>query len=111
MSRKRGTCSTSRSRRDRSVATPADRRPISICLSGGGFRATCFGAGALLAILRSTARDRIRSVSSVSGGSVASALFLAAGDETDLRHRARLVGGLVTGDHIGTQARLRSLKV
>ncbi len=111
MSRKRGTCSTSRSRRDRSVATPADRRPISICLSGGGFRATCFGAGALLAVLRSTARDRIRSVSSVSGGSVASALFLGtAGDDPDLRHRARLVGGLVTGDHIGTQARLRSLK-
>ncbi len=94
------------------MATSPDRRPISICLSGGGFRATCFGAGALLAILGSTARDRIRSVSSVSGGSVASALFLgAAGDETDLRHRARLVGGLVTGDHIGTQARLRSLKV
>ena len=64
------------------MATSPDRRPISICLSGGGFRATCFGAGALLAILRSTARDRIRSVSSVSGGSVASALFLgAAGDE------------------------------
>ena len=93
------------------MATPADRRPISICLSGGGFRATCFGAGALLAVLRSTARDRIRSVSSVSGGSVASALFLGtAGDDPDLRHRARLVGGLVTGDHIGTQARLRSLK-
>ena len=43
---------------------------------------------------------------------MASALFLgAAGDDADLRHRARLVGGLVTGDHIGTQARLRSLKV
>ena len=94
------------------MADPPDRRPISICLSGGGFRATCFGAGALLAILRSSARDRVRSVSSVSGGSVASALFL--GDSTadsDLRRRAWLVGGLVTGDHIGTQVRLRSLKL
>ena len=94
------------------MGSDTDRRPISVCLSGGGFRATCFGAGALLAILRSSARDRIRSVSSVSGGSVASALFLgAAGGDADLQRRARLVGGLVTGDHIGTQARLRSLKV
>ncbi len=46
-------------------------RDIGVTLSGGGHRATVFGLGALLAIADAGLRDRVVSISSVSGGSIA----------------------------------------
>jgi len=47
-----------------------------ICgLSGGGFRATFYHAGVLRALVRLGLKDRIKVVSSVSGGSITNALF------------------------------------
>lgn len=55
--------------------TQKSRRGIALCLSGGGYRATLFHLGALrrlheLGVLQS---PNFRSISSVSGGSIASA--------------------------------------
>ena len=52
-----------------------ERRGIGVCLSGGGFRATLFHAGALRRLneLAIVTRADFRTVASVSGGSIASA--------------------------------------
>ncbi|MDE0208467.1 MAG: patatin-like phospholipase family protein [Boseongicola sp.] len=62
------------------------RHGIGICLSGGGYRATLFHAGALrrLAELGVLSSPDFRTVSSVSGGSIAGA-FLARAFEWPLR--------------------------
>lgn len=50
--------------------------PNVICaLSGGGFRATLFHAGVLRALIRLGLKQHISTISSVSGGSITSALF------------------------------------
>ena len=51
------------------------QKDIICALSGGGFRATFFHAGVLRALVRLKLKDRIRVVSSVSGGSITNALF------------------------------------
>src|SRR5262245_10588053 len=53
----------------------ASRRGIALCLSGGGYRATLFHLGGLRRLneLGILAREDFRSVSSVSGGSIAAA--------------------------------------
>ena len=63
------------------------RQGIGLCLSGGGYRATLFHAGALrrLAELGVLSHPQFRTVSSVSGGSIAAA-FLALAFEWPLRH-------------------------
>ena len=52
-------------------------RPLFVSLSGGGIRATLFAIGALIALLDAGQLSRVRVVSSVSGGSIASALLAA----------------------------------
>ncbi len=55
---------------------PDERREgIALCLSGGGFRAALFHAGALRRLNALGVLSRVRTVSSVSGGSIASALL------------------------------------
>lgn len=56
------------------------RQGIGLCLSGGGYRATLFHMGALRRLneLGVLARSDLRTVSSVSGGSIASAALAAA---------------------------------
>ncbi len=51
------------------------RRGIGLCLSGGGYRATLFHLGALLRLneLGLLARSELRTISSVSGGSITAA--------------------------------------
>jgi hypothetical protein len=79
--------------------------PVVVSLSGGGYRAAAFAAGTLLALHDSALRENVVSISSVSGGSLASALTCGAfnnvahssgdpmGDRvrvlTDLRRRIR----------------------
>jgi NTE family protein len=50
-------------------------KEIICALSGGGFRATFFHAGVLRTLVRLGLKDRIKVVSSVSGGSITNALF------------------------------------
>lgn len=50
-------------------------KDILCALSGGGFRATFFHAGVLRSLIRLGLKDRIKVVSSVSGGSIVNALF------------------------------------
>ena len=51
------------------------REGTALCLSGGGFRAALFHAGALRRLNQLRLLSRVRTVSSVSGGSIASALL------------------------------------
>ena len=51
------------------------REGIALCLSGGGFRATLFHAGALRRLNDLGVLSRVRTISSVSGGSIASGLL------------------------------------
>jgi NTE family protein len=51
------------------------QKDIICALSGGGFRASFFHAGVLRALVRLGLKDRIKVVSSVSGGSITNALF------------------------------------
>lgn len=51
--------------------------PIAVTLSGGGFRATLSGLGVLRFVADAGMLDRVRYVSSVSGGSVANGVFAA----------------------------------
>lgn len=48
---------------------------IGVCLSGGGFRATLFGLGALRYLAEAGVLGRVAAVSAVSGGSVAAAVL------------------------------------
>ena len=49
-------------------------RDIGVALSGGGHRATVFGLGALLALVDQRLNERVESISSVSGGSIANGI-------------------------------------
>ena len=51
------------------------REGIALCLSGGGFRAALFHAGALRRLNDLGVLSRVRTISSVSGGSIASGLL------------------------------------
>lgn len=51
------------------------QKDIICALSGGGFRATFFHAGVLRTLVRLGLKDRIKVISSVSGGSITNALF------------------------------------
>jgi predicted acylesterase/phospholipase RssA len=56
------------------VPVEGDPRPnILIALSGGGFRATLFHLGAMRAVRDAGLLDRVRAISSVSGGSITAA--------------------------------------
>lgn len=55
---------------------------IGIALSGGGYRATVWGLGALLYLTDSEQHRRVTSISSVSGGSVANGVLAARLDYT-----------------------------
>ena len=59
----------------REPTRPSDGAAIAVALSGGGFRATLAGLGVLRLLADSGLLDRVRYVSSVSGGSVASGLM------------------------------------
>jgi predicted acylesterase/phospholipase RssA len=50
---------------------------IALALSGGGHRATLFGLGALLAFADTDAHERVSSIASVSGGSLANGAIAA----------------------------------
>ncbi len=65
----------------------SSRKGIGLCLSGGGYRATLFHMGALRRLneLGVLANPQLRTVSSVSGGSISSA-FLALGFGWPLTH-------------------------
>lgn len=52
-----------------------ERKGIALCLSGGGFRAALFHAGALRRLNELGVLSRVRTISSVSGGSIASGLL------------------------------------
>ncbi len=53
----------------------ARREGIAVCLSGGGFRAALFHGGALRRLNELGVLSQVRTVSSVSGGSIASGLL------------------------------------
>lgn len=63
------------------LSQPSRPQPqsIGVSLSGGGYRATLFGLGALWAIVDGRVGDRVHWVASVSGGSLASALAASSG--------------------------------
>jgi len=52
-----------------------ERRGIALCLSGGGFRAALFHAGALRRLNELGVLSKVRTISSVSGGSITSGLL------------------------------------
>jgi NTE family protein len=54
---------------------PLGRSGIALCLSGGGFRAALFHAGAIRRLNELGVLSQVRTISSVSGGSIASALL------------------------------------
>lgn len=95
-------------------------RDIGVSLSGGGHRATVFGLGTLLAIADADLRDRIVSISSVSGGSIANGSVMVGPDfgtadaaEVD-DHVAKVVRaiaerGVLQGGAPATKWYLRSL--
>ena len=58
------------------------KKEINIALSGGGLRASLFGLGALLYAIDSGVNERVRVISSVSGGSITNAYI---GQECDFR--------------------------
>src|SRR3954470_10513057 len=53
-----------------------DTRNIGVALSGGGHRATVFGLGVLLALVDQGLNNRVVSISSVSGGSIANGIAM-----------------------------------
>src|SRR6185436_143369 len=60
------------------MGTDADRPPqpgIALCLSGGGYRAMLFHAGALLRLAEAGVLGQVQRVSSVSGGSIAAGVL------------------------------------
>ena len=54
---------------------PAPIRDIGLCLSGGGYRAAAYHLGALLRLNQAGLLPRLRTVSSVSGGSIVAAFL------------------------------------
>ena len=53
---------------------------LGLALSGGGHRASCWAAGAVLGIVDAQLNERIVSISSVSGGSITNGVLAAGGD-------------------------------
>jgi NTE family protein len=64
---------TSRPATTYTPAPAAERQGVGLCLSGGGFRATLFHLGALRRLNELEILGQLRSVTSVSGGSIAAA--------------------------------------
>lgn len=62
------------------VAVEPIGRDLGITLSGGGHRATVFSLGALLAISDAGLRERVTSIGSVSGGSIANGAVMVGPD-------------------------------
>ncbi|MFG2613630.1 hypothetical protein [Streptomyces anulatus] len=97
----------------------ADTAPtsITISLSGGGYRAAVFAAGSLLAVADSSLRPFVTSVSSVSGGSITSAVTVGGFAEPTIEmpdpmgQRVRLLAGLVQSRAIATESLLRLAKL
>jgi hypothetical protein len=54
----------------------SESRDIGVALSGGGHRATVFGLGVLLALVDQGLNERVVSISSVSGGSIANGIAM-----------------------------------
>lgn len=91
--------------------TPVSELPerIGVCLSGGGFRASFYGLGALRYIAEAGLLSRLSTVSSISGGSIAAAALadgwdrVAAGGHTVeafLEHVDRPFRETVTGKNL-----------
>jgi hypothetical protein len=57
----------------------ASNEDLEVALSGGGFRAAAFGLGTLLYLVHSKLHERVKTISSVSGGSITSGYLAAAG--------------------------------
>ncbi len=70
-----------------------EREGIALCLSGGGFRASLFHLGALRRLHELDLLDRLKTISSVSGGSIMSAHLAAR-----LLERARETGSFASLD-------------
>jgi hypothetical protein len=94
------------------VAEPhADVRCVTVSLSGGGYRATAFTAGALLALADSELGEKVVSISSVSGGSLTSALTFGgfagkprpASSSDAMAHRVEGIARLVSSTTLATQ--------
>jgi hypothetical protein len=62
-----------------------DTRDIGVALSGGGHRATVFGLGVLLALVDQDLNERVVSISSVSGGSIANGIAMVGPDYGTVR--------------------------
>src|SRR3954468_10666803 len=58
----------------------SDTHEIGVALSGGGHRATVFGLGVLLALVDQGLNERVVSISSVSGGSIANGIAMVGPD-------------------------------
>ena len=58
----------------------ADDPRLGVALSGGGHRAACWGAGAVLGLVDAGATGGVASISSVSGGSIANGVIARGGD-------------------------------
>jgi hypothetical protein len=57
-----------------------NERDIGVAMSGGGHRATAFGLGVLLALVDQRLNERVESISSVSGGSIANGIVMVGPD-------------------------------
>lgn len=57
------------------MTTPADGARLSLCLSGGGFRASLFHIGVLAALAEREMLHRVEALSTVSGGSIIGAYY------------------------------------
>ena len=58
-----------------SVPAAAPKRDVGLCLSGGGYRAAVFHLGSLIRLNEAGLLPRLRTVSSVSGGSIIAAFL------------------------------------
>ena len=76
---------------------------LEIALSGGGFRATAFGLGVLLYIVDSRLNQRVKSIVSVSGGSITNGFvasecdFAALKDKENFRRIAAELAQIISG--------------
>jgi predicted acylesterase/phospholipase RssA len=65
-------------------ATVTSEPALGVSISGGGVRATLFSLGVVLYLCHSDLRRRVRLITSVSGGSITSAVFASSGDFADI---------------------------
>ena len=97
-------------------------RDIGVALSGGGHRATVFGLGVLLAFVDQRWNERVTSISSVSGGSIANGIAVCGPDFGTVEtpefehHISRALGtiadrGLLLGGAPATRGYMRALIV